>query len=152
MLKKILKLPISLVGIFMFTLYLIDLTGFAFKFTFSSQTTISCILFICGIAVIATGGYFFRKANTTVDPTVPEEASSLVKNGIYKYSRNPMYIGFLLWLVACALFFGNTINILLLPIYVALVNKLYIIPEEEALRGIFGDEFEEYSAKVGRWI
>lgn len=136
----------------MILMFLIDLTGYAFKYVFSTQTTISFLIFICGIAVIATGGYLFRLANTTVNPTTPERASTLVQSGIYNYSRNPMYIGFLLWLIACALFFGNTINILLLPIYIALVNKLYIIPEEKALSRLFGNEFDEYSTKVKRWL
>ncbi len=82
----------------------------------------------------------------------PEKTTQLVMTGVYNYSRNPMYIGFLFWLIACAIFLGNAVNILLLPSYMILVNNLYILPEEKILDNIFGDEFTEYKKNVRRWL
>jgi protein-S-isoprenylcysteine O-methyltransferase Ste14 len=63
-----------------------------------------------------------------------------------------MYIGYLAWLVAFAIFIANPINLLLLPLYIFLVNCLYIVPEEKALENLFENEFREYKNRVKRWI
>ncbi len=152
MIKIISKLPILLVIVFILFMYVIDAVSTTFSYSFPYQIIISIALFIVGFAIIAFGGYLFKKANTTVNPVTPEKATQLVTIGLYRYSRNPMYIGFLSWLVAAAIFFGNPINLLLLPVFVVLVNKLYIVPEEEALTIIFKEDFSRYCAKVNRWL
>ena len=137
---------------FMMIMTLIDWLNIGIKFNFINQSIISLAILCLGIFIIAIGGYTFRKENTTVDPRHPELTTRLVTNGIYSFSRNPMYIGFLAWLLACALFLGNITNILLFPLYILFVNKLYIVPEEEALQILFSDEFDNYKKEVARWI
>ncbi len=150
--KIITKIPILLVALFVSIMFVIDATNIVDSYHFQYQWVISLTLFFAGLLVIAVGGYLFKKANTTVNPMTPEKSTQLVTTGIYRYSRNPIYIGFLAWLLAAALFIGNPLGLLLLPPYIWLVNKLYIYPEEKALEKLFGDEFSDYKSKVGRWL
>ena len=150
--RKLYKLPVNLVLTFALLMLGANLAKIGFPITFKYQAIVSVVVFFSGAVIILVGGYAFRKANTTFDPSNPEQASKLVTNGIYKLSRNPMYVGFFLWVLSFAIFSGNPVNLLLLPIFVILVNKLYIIPEEKALEKIFDNEFQEYKQNVRRWI
>jgi len=152
MIKIFTKLPVLLVAIFVFSMFLVDSFNIFTNFDFRYQSEISFIVLSFGVLLVAIGGYTFRKLRTTVNPMTPELTRVLVKDGIFRLSRNPMYIGFFAWLLACALFIGNIANFAFFPLYVFLVNKMYIIPEEEALGKLFGSEFEEYKNKVGRWF
>jgi len=105
-----------------------------------------------GILLMLAGGYAFQKAKTTVNPTKPSAASSVVTSGVYRFSRNPMYVGFLLTLIGWATFLSHTLPFLLLPIYVAYMNRFQISPEERALSAKFGDEYETYKQAVSRWL
>jgi protein-S-isoprenylcysteine O-methyltransferase Ste14 len=105
-----------------------------------------------GILFILAGVYVFQKAKTTVNPTTPAAASSVVTSGVYRFSRNPMYIGFLLALIGWATFLSHTLPFLLLPVYVAYMNRFQISPEERALSAKFGDEYEAYKQAVRRWL
>ncbi|WP_218944331.1 methyltransferase family protein [Marinicella rhabdoformis] len=107
---------------------------------------------LLGSLFIATGIYSFRRAKTTVDPTQPENATSMVQSGIYKYTRNPMYVGFLLFLTAFATVLTHALPWLLLPAFVLYMNRFQIKPEEQALLKLFGTEYEVYCQKVRRWI
>ncbi len=93
---------------------------------------------------MASGLIAFRKSKTTVNPLTPENASSLVIAGIYRVTRNPMYLGMLLILSAWGLFLGKAITFLVLPVFVTFMNKLQIIPEEEALERLFSQVFLDY--------
>ena len=152
MLRTIIKFPVFLVAVFMASMYVIDVMAVVAKYSFPYQMIVSLLVFMVGVLIITIGGYSFRQANTTVNPATPEKTTQLVKSGLYRHSRNPMYIGFFAWLVAAAIFIGNPINILLLPVYVGLVNRLYIVPEEMALGRLFGNDFMEYKDKVRRWL
>ncbi len=146
------KLPVILLVMFMLAMFVLHAIMPGFGFEYSNQLYLSLTIFAFGLAVIAIGGYSFRKAKTTVNPMTPEQSTRLVTTGIYNISRNPMYIGFLAWLIACFIFVGNIANVLLLPLYIILVNKLYILPEEKALGKLFKNDFFEYKARVKRWI
>jgi len=137
---------------FVLAMAAIDSFGIGIYFNFPYQSLISFLIFILGVVVIGVGGSQFRKAKTTVNPLDPDKTTMLVTNGIYSLSRNPMYIGFLLWLLGCAFFFGNFINFLLMPAFVIIVNKLYITPEEKSLEKLFKIEFVEYKNRVNRWL
>ncbi len=113
--------------------------------------------FSAGVALIGTfvsvlGVVSFRRARTTVNPMKPGSASSLVVAGIYRMTRNPMYLGFLLILLAWATWLSNALAFLPIPFYVAYMNAFQIRPEERALEGLFGERFATYSGRVRRWI
>jgi protein-S-isoprenylcysteine O-methyltransferase Ste14 len=105
-----------------------------------------------GILFILAGVYAFQKAKTTVNPTTPAAASSVVTSGVYRFSRNPMYVGFLFALIGWAIYLSHTLPFLFLPVYVAYMNRFQISPEERALSAKFGDEYETYKQAVRRWL
>ncbi len=88
-----------------------------------------------------------------MNPTNPSNASSLVVHGIYRVSRNPMYLGALMLLIAWGIYLGNLMVLVALPAaFVIYMNKFQIGPEEQALQQLFGDDFVSYKKKVRRWI
>jgi len=107
---------------------------------------------LLGAAVCLAGVLAFRRARTTVDPMQPAAATSLVVRGIYHYTRNPMYLGFLLVLLAWALYLAKLSALLVLPLFVGYLTVFQIKPEEAALRGRFGADFDAYAARVRRWL
>jgi len=112
------------------------------------------VLVLMGMAVlIAIISLFqFFTTNTTIDPRTPFKATKLVTRGIYKYSRNPMYLAILLVLLAWGLWLGNAFNTLVAAGFVGYMNKFQIKPEEEALTTIFGKEYQQYCTQVRRWF
>ncbi len=76
----------------------------------------------------------------------------LLTEGMYRYSRSPMYLGLLLLIIAATIWFGTWFGIIISLFFILLMNILQIIPEEEALLQIFGEEYLEYKKKVRRWI
>jgi protein-S-isoprenylcysteine O-methyltransferase Ste14 len=94
----------------------------------------------------------FRRVHTTVNPVTPQASSSVVTTGVYRFSRNPMYLGFLLVLASFALHLGNVGSALLLPMFVAYMNRYQIRPEERALHQKFGSEYQRYTERVRRWL
>jgi protein-S-isoprenylcysteine O-methyltransferase Ste14 len=94
----------------------------------------------------------FRRARTTVNPLTPQASSSVVTRGVYRMSRNPMYVGFLFVLVGWALYLGNLGALLLLPLFVLYMSRYQIAPEERALLQRFGSEYASYTARVRRWL
>ena len=94
----------------------------------------------------------FRSAGTTVDPRDPGKASQLVVGGVYRYSRNPMYVGLLFLLAAWAFYLSNLLGFAGLPVFVLSMNRLQIALEEQAMEARFGDEYRAYRKSVRRWI
>ena len=105
-----------------------------------------------GVLVALLGVLAFRQANTTVDPRVPQQSSSLVIRGIYRYSRNPMYLGFLLLLIAWGCYLQSGVALLLLPLFVLYMNRFQITPEERHLLHKFGADYQAYLTQVRRWL
>ncbi len=116
------------------------------------QVAFAALLATLGIAVCVSGVIAFRRARTTVDPLHPERASQLVVAGIYRATRNPMYLGFALLLAGAALWSGGWIGWLALALFVAWIDRLQIVPEERALRARFGGDFDDYCRRVRRWL
>ncbi len=152
MIRVFFKLPIVLVLLLVLCMVLVDLAGIGYRVEFRLRLAVSVFFATLGLLVIVAGWYVFRKRRTTVNPVYPERATRLVTSGVYRYSRNPMYLGFLLWLVAAVMFTGNLVNAVFLPVYLYWASRLYIEPEERALAKLFGDEFLAYKSRVRRWL
>jgi len=102
--NQMLRLPILSVALFSgLMFYLGSQTEIV---EFEGQTALSVLLFTAGLVLIAMAGRLFRKASTTVNPLTPEKTSKLVTSGLYRFSRNPMYVGFWLWLLAVFVLVG----------------------------------------------
>ncbi|MEA1786893.1 isoprenylcysteine carboxylmethyltransferase family protein [Arenibacter sp. GZD96] len=94
----------------------------------------------------------FFKAKTTINPATPKNTSQLVTRGVYRYSRNPMYLALLLVLIGWGLWLGNAFNSLILAGFVGYMNKFQIIPEEQILIQLFGKPYQKYLTEVRRWF
>jgi protein-S-isoprenylcysteine O-methyltransferase Ste14 len=123
-----------------------------FSFHFPFQSILGWMIGVLGLIGSTLGFVEFRRAKTTLNPIKPGTSSSLVKAGIYRFTRNPMYLGFLLMLAAWATVMGNVVSFFVLPAFVFYLNRFQIEPEERALTSIFGDEFRAYRSDVRRWI
>lgn len=109
-------------------------------------------ILLAGIGFSAGGVLAFRRARTTLNPTKPEQASSLVCSGIYRITRNPMYVGLACVLVAWAVFLSSAWALLGPLAFVLYIDRFQIAPEERALTKLFGSEFADYQARVRRWL
>ena len=117
-----------------------------------NNNTISLFLLILGLTVFTLAIKAFNRQKTTVNPLEPRQASSLVSSGIFKYSRNPMYLGMLIILLAISFKFNLVGGIVISLFFYLFITKFQILPEEEAMNELFGDEFIEYSYRTKRWI
>ena len=117
-----------------------------------NNNTISLFLLILGLLVFISAVKSFRKHKTTVNPLEPRKASSLVTTGIFKFSRNPMYLGMLIILLSISFRFNLIGGILTSLFFYFFITKFQIIPEEVAMNELFGNEFVDYEKKTRRWI
>ena len=145
------KIPPPILALIMIVIiYLSSLT--VETFTFSYQTVLSVLVVAIGLGCAVPSFRLFANNNTTISPFTPSETTALVTSGMYRYSRNPMYLGLVLLTIAATIFFGTWLGIVIIVAFIFLLNFLQIIPEEEALLDIFGEEYVEYKKKVRRWI
>lgn len=115
-------------------------------------TGAGAVLGILGGALALGGIAAFRTARTTTNPLRSGVASAMVTSGVYGLSRNPMYAGLLLCLVGWALHLAHPLPFILLPLFVAYMNRFQIAPEERSLEELFGADFEAYRSRVRRWL
>ena len=121
-------------------------------FTLPVQAALAIALVAIGLCLGVVALLQFRMAHTTHHPMKPEEASALVIAGIYRFTRNPMYLGVLLILTAWAAWLANIAAFVLLPAFVVYLNRFQIAPEERALEARFGAAFADYRRAVRRWL
>lgn len=113
---------------------------------------IAAILVALGVIIDLVSIAAFRRARTTVTPLAPEKASQLVVTGLYRISRNPMYLGLLLILTGAMVWLGSGANVFILASFVAYITAFQIKPEEERLERIFGSQYQAYTRRVRRWL
>lgn len=124
----------------------------AFQVQIPLKTTVARMIGLLGVLIAVSGVREFKRAKTTVNPTKPQSSSSLVTTGIYRRTRNPMYLGFLLILIGWAIAIANPVAFVVLPGFVVYMNRFQIKPEERALTSVFGDDFKAYCIEARRWI
>jgi len=117
-----------------------------------SNNLISLFLLILGLAVFISAVKSFSIQQTTINPLEPRQASSLVTSGIFKFSRNPMYLGMLIILLSITFKFNLIGGMITSLFFYIFITKFQIIPEEVAMNELFGNEFIDYSKKTRRWI
>jgi len=113
---------------------------------------IAILLLILGLTVLISAVRLFRKDKTTVNPLSPEQATKLVMDGIFKYSRNPMYLGMAFILGSIAVFFNLIGGIIFIALFCFYITKFQIIPEERAMSNLFSQDFDKYKQTTRRWI
>ena len=110
------------------------------------------LLFILGLYIIIRSSRLFAKAKTSINPLRPHKSTSLITNDIYKYIRNPMYFGYLLILLSSLVYLGTLLSIIIIPLFIFIINFIQIKPEEQALKDLFGPNYDEYLLKVRQCI
>lgn len=133
-------------------MYLLDKYVMIGSFVFTHQKMIAKVILLIGVVVAIMAIWSFIKAKTTSDPTNPSKATYLVTTGIYRYSRNPMYLAIAVVLFSWMIALGNLINILVLVLFIYYITTYQIKPEEEVLTKLFYKDYKEYCKKVRRWI
>jgi protein-S-isoprenylcysteine O-methyltransferase Ste14 len=113
---------------------------------------VALAILVAGLSFSVAGMLAFRRAQTTVNPTTPEKATALVTSGVYRITRNPMYVGVSLDLLSLAVFLSSAWALLGPVAFTLYIGRLQIAPEERALEKVFGNEYANYRARVRRWL
>lgn len=119
---------------------------------FGARVAIALVAVSLGLVFGVSGMVLFWRTKTTMNPTKPAAASSLVTTGPFGVTRNPMYLSLLLYLLAWAVYLSNLLAPLFLPVFVLYINQFQIKPEERVLSSLFGAEYAAYKARVRRWL
>lgn len=121
-------------------------------FSFHAPNWLVAIEIIAGIAFLVPAVMSFIRHKTTVNPQSPSDATSLVTSGVFSISRNPMYVGMLLLLLAFVLWLGEASALFAAVIFFISIDQFQIRSEEQSLREKFGKAFTEYAKRVPRWL
>lgn len=116
------------------------------------QELLVAVPLLLGLLLPLAGWWQFYQAHTTIDPRNPSASRNLVTGGIYRLTRNPMYLGFALLLVAWGNWLEHLWAWLMLPVYVGYLTRYQIKPEERLLRDKFGATYDAYCQRVRRWL
>jgi protein-S-isoprenylcysteine O-methyltransferase Ste14 len=148
-----LKLPPVLVFLLAaIAIYLCSNIGYQLSFYHQAKHFIFHSVFVIGVLVGISGAISFKLSKTTLNPIQIDKASQLVDSGVFRFSRNPMYLGLLVCLIALFLRQEAVVNLLWLVGFVVYMNQFQIKPEERALVGIFGEKYTQYQTRVRRWL
>jgi protein-S-isoprenylcysteine O-methyltransferase Ste14 len=148
-----LKVPPPVVALLLALLmWLVSSVTAPLEVPFRWRVGAALVLALVGLGFSVAGVTAFRRVRTTINPHKPTAASSLVSGGVYRITRNPMYLGLLLLLLGWAAFLSNPLTLLLLPVFVVYINRFQINPEERALSSLFGGEYAAYKERVRRWL
>ena len=144
--------PAALFIVFVLIMWAASAVVSAASFALAGAPAIACAFALVGAGIGVAGVYAFRRHDTTVNPMKPETTASVVTAGVYRFTRNPMYLGLALILVGWAMYLTNLVALLLVPVFVAYMTQFQIRPEERALLAKFGPGFADYMLEVRRWI
>ena len=117
-----------------------------------NQNLISLIIFLIGMLILINPIFKFIKSKTTIDPIKFKKVNKLITSGIYKYSRNPMYLGLLMLVTSTSIFYLNLFSITTPFFFYYWINRFQIKREEIFLTEKFGKEYLFYKTKTRRWI
>ena len=144
--------PPVLVAAFAVTILLVAVYVPLVRIPFPGHKYASAGLVFVGLLVALVAVLQFRLARTTPNPMSPHKASALISSGIYRWSRNPMYVGLALALLGVAAWGSTLAGYLLVLGFCWYLTRFQIIPEEKALLAAFGQEYAQYMARVRRWV
>jgi protein-S-isoprenylcysteine O-methyltransferase Ste14 len=122
------------------------------RFALPGSAVVAIVVAIIGASLAILGVYEFRQAKTTVNPVRPGNVRRIVTSGVYRFSRNPMYLGILLLLLALAAYQSHALSFAWVAGFAAYMNRFQIGPEERVLNSMFGDEYRAYTRAVRRWL
>ncbi len=144
--------PVALVVIFAVVMWAVSTAIPAASVPLPGASIIAFVSAFIGGGIAVAGVFAFRRHDTTVNPMKPETTATIVTAGIYRTTRNPMYLGLAFVLLGWAIYLANLAALLLVAAFVAYMTRFQIKPEERALLEKFGSDFADYMAAVRRWI
>jgi protein-S-isoprenylcysteine O-methyltransferase Ste14 len=148
-----LKIPPPLVALlFGMVMWLVSSLGGAAEVSFGIRVGTAIVVASIGVAFGFSAMASFLRAKTTMSPIEPSATSSLITHGVYRLTRNPMYLSLVLYLVAWAVYLSNWLALLLVPLFGLYIDRFQIKPEERVLSALYGPEYESYKSRVGRWL
>lgn len=148
-----LKIPPPLVALVIgAAMWLVAGVGPTLELPFAVRLVAFVAIALCGGGVALAGRNEFKRARTTLNPLRPDKASALVTSGIYRFTRNPMYVGLALVVAGWAAFLCSALALLGPPGFVLYITRFQIVPEERILSDRFGAAYAAYRARVGRWL
>ncbi len=150
-----LELMIPPVGVLVITLLLMGLSSLLFDesdFSLSARVAWFVIFSTVSMSIAGLGVLQFRKAKTSLSPLNPDKASFVVSSGIFAYTRNPMYLGMVLGLIAVVGLLGYWSLLFWVAAFAIYLNEFQIKPEEKILQEKFSQEYKNYQQRVRRWI
>lgn len=147
------KIPPPVIGVLVATaMWVVADIGPQFAIPIALQYALCGALVVAGAAFDLLGLMAFRASRTTINPLRPERTSALVTGGVYRITRNPMYVGMALFLLAWAVYLSALLPFLVVPAFTLYITRFQIQPEERVLMKLFGDVFAEYVSRVRRWL
>ena len=150
--RKVRVPPVALFAVVALLMWAVASWLPSWRIALPGRTVATVLLLLVAGAIGIAGVRAFDRARTTVDPLRPERASALVTSGIYRRTRNPMYVALAIALLAWAVWLAHPPAAAGIVAFVAWMNRFQIAAEERALRALFGAEFEHYCREVPRWL
>ncbi len=148
-----LKVPPPAVALlFGFLMWLASSLVAPVEIPFGPRVAVALVFASLGLVFGVSGMVLFWRTKTTMNPTTPAATASLVTTGPFRFTRNPMYLSLLLYLLAWAVYLSNVLVLLFLPVFVLYINQFQIKPEERVLSSLFGPEYAAYKGRVRRWL
>lgn len=148
-----LKIPPPVVALLIaIAMWAASRTGPAIELPLLVRAITAVAVAVIGGGISLAGDLAFKRAKTTINPMKPEKASSLVTSGIYRFTRNPMYLGLSLVVVAWAAFLSSLWALAGPVAFVLYIGRFQITPEERVLATKFGAAYSDYKARVRRWL
>ncbi|MEE4662029.1 MAG: isoprenylcysteine carboxylmethyltransferase family protein [Halieaceae bacterium] len=120
------------------------------RFTSMPFQAAGSVSIVIGLALLVLAGGLFKQADTDLIPF--RDVRALVTGGVYRFTRNPMYLGMALILLGVACTTGTVGGLLVVPLFMAIIEWRFIRPEEAMLRNLFGEEYDAYCQRVRRWL
>ena len=117
-----------------------------------ARIPVAVLLVGTGLALDFSGLLAFRKAKTTFNPLAPDRSTAIVQTGLYRFTRNPMYLGMVIQLLGLCVYLANPWTLVAVVVFVAYITRFQIIPEERFLRAKFGAPYVQYTQSVRRWL
>ena len=144
--------PVAVVLVFAGMMWLASRYETSLVLALPWRGVLAVMVAIIGIAISLAGVIKFHQAKTTVHPVKLEATTAMVTSGVYRFSRHPMYLGFLLAFMGWATWLSHALAFIFLPFFVLYMNRFQIMAEERTLAAKFGREFTEYQNSVRRWL
>ena len=148
--KKLRIKPPHIAFLLLFLSWLLNYLFPQFKFNNNPYNKIGILFIILGLSLTFSSFYFFNKNKTPILPG--QKPTVMVLEGLYKFTRNPMYLGVTTALFGFSLYFGNFLSLLSPIIFFLIINSVFVPFEEKLLENVFGKKYTDYKKKVRRWL